>query len=210
MTTSIVWVGAGGHLCELAGIKAPGPVQTQRTSLTRPGLGIKWTEEILWGSWHCTSMDFYSFTAQKKTKNSWELNKRVRCPVAEGRMEPPVLPKAPVWNIKQRQPPCCCVGDPLGLLPLWADWARMTRALKVVWKQNRGWWWQMLFEDDAKLIYKENTADIDFICASATLNSQLAVCVQFKHIYCNGEILSHNALMLRNKTLTTFGLINEC
>lgn len=68
---------------------------------------------------------FYSFSAQikkkKKREENPELNKRVRCPVAEGREQPPVLPKAPVWNIKQRQFPCCCAGDPLGLPPLWAD-----------------------------------------------------------------------------------------
>lgn len=67
---------------------------------------------------------FYTFflsSNNKKKEENPELNKRVRCPVAEGREQPPVLPKAPVWNIKQRHFPCCCVGDPLGLPPLWAD-----------------------------------------------------------------------------------------
>lgn len=67
------------------------------------------------------AIDFLFYSQIKKEKKKPELNKRVRCPVAEGREQPPVLPKAPVWNIKQRQFPCCCAGDPLGLPPLWAD-----------------------------------------------------------------------------------------
>lgn len=108
--------------------KSPGELTLQSTGTSAP-------PDLDW---------FLFFHCSKKKKDSWELNKRVRCPVAEGRTEPPVLPKAPVWNIKQRQFPCCRVNDPLGLPPLWADWARMTRTLKVVWKQIvttavRGW-----------------------------------------------------------------------